>query len=271
MSTLSKLGRRSARRFATITVLAGAAAALIGLSAGPAAAGTVTAVPRITGGPVTSDWASGYAAVPQAGGATAFTHIQDSYVIPRVNCAKTAQIPQAVAQFRTGLDGISDGTIEHLGVSATCHQAEFQGYAAWYQMAPAAAVTVFHPKAGDHMQASVTVTAPGTYRLTLTDLTHPLLKFSVTQLCASCQDSSAQVTAGPPPPGPAAGGIPPADFGTVHFSGITVTDSGNVSGGLSNPNWGTDTLITPIVPKPYTLAGPLTTVAGHSAFPDAWK
>ena len=69
------------------------------------------------GGLVTSSWASGYAAVPKPAGPRAFTHIQDSFTIPRVNCAVA---PNAVAQFRTGIDGISDDTIEHVGVSAIC-------------------------------------------------------------------------------------------------------------------------------------------------------
>jgi hypothetical protein len=259
---------------ARLPLIAGLALATTALVATAAQASTVTAAaPSIMGGPITSDWASGYAAVPEAGGATAFTHIQDSYIIPRILCPKTAAFPVAIAQFRTGLDGISDGTIEHVGVSATCHNAAFKGYAAWYQMAPGAVVTKFHPKAGDLMQASITVTAPGVYQLSLIDLTRPLLKFTVTKTCATCQDSSAQVTAGPPPPGPAAGGIPPADFGLVSYSDIMVTDSGNVSGGLSNPAWGTDKLITPPVPSPYTVAGPLSTILGppsYSAFNDIW-
>jgi hypothetical protein len=259
-------------KFGTITAFAAAAAAVIGVFAGPAAASTVTAAaPGIPEVPITSAWASGYAAVPMPGGAPSFTHIQDTYTIPTLNCAKT---PNAVAEFRTGLDGISDGTIERVGVSATCSGGQPKGDVAWYQMIPANPhpILVFAAKAGDVMHASITVGPPGAYTLSLVDLTSGH-SFAVPTSCTTCLNSSAQVTVGPPGPGsmggpPGGAGTPPADFGTVRFHDIIVTDSVGISGGLANPHWNTDRLIQPSIPHPYTVAGPLS--APYTAFTDTW-
>jgi hypothetical protein len=258
-------------KFTTMTAIAAAAAAAAAMSAGPAAASTAApAAPAILAGPFASPWASGYAAVTMTGGASAFTRILDTYTIPTLNCAKT---PNAVAEFRTGMDGITDGTIERVGVSASCSDGAPNGDTAWYQMIPAdpKPVPMFSPRAGDVIHASITVPTPGTYELSLADLTRPALKFTVTQKCATCQSSSAEVTAGPQ--GPGVPWYPPADFGAVHFNGIVVTDSAGVSGGLANPDWSTDRLAQPTTPAPYTAAGLLSSAGPplHSLFADVWK
>jgi hypothetical protein len=260
------------RRFARLTAIAGAAAAVVGLSAGSAGASTVTAAaPGIPGGLYTSPWASGYAAVPKPAGAPAFTHIEDTYTLPALNCAKT---PNGLAQFRTGLDGIKDNTIERVGVSALCGNGASAGDFAWYQMIPADPhpIVMFSPDAGDVMHASVSVGPPGAYTLSLVDLSTGQ-SFTVTASCPTCLNSSAQVTAGPEGPGsfgvpPGVVGEPPADFGTVHFHSIIVTDSAGVSGGLVNPNWNTDKLIQPGALNPRTVAGPLP--SPYTGFADTW-
>jgi hypothetical protein len=130
-------------------------------------------------------------------------------------------------------------------------------------------VIMFNPKPGDLMHASITVGPPGAYTLSLTDLTQPL-SFTVTKSCATCHNSSAQVTAGPRG---LASWNPPADFGTVDFHSIVVTDSAGVSGGLADPHWYTDKLAMPSIPHPYTVALALSTVPGpppHSLFADKW-
>jgi hypothetical protein len=271
MSAIAKLGRRAARVPLILSLALGATA--LATSAAQASPDPVPGNATLLGvTPYSSPWASGYAAVPMPGGAPAFTYIQDTYTLPAVSCATT---PNASVQFRTGLDGISDSTIERVGVSATCNGGQ-PVYTAWYQMIPAEPNPIprFSPTAGDVMQASVTVPSPGKYLLSLVDLTHPALHFTVTRSCAACHDSSAQVTAGPEGPGsfgivkPGKPGWPPAGFGAVVFHNIVVTDSAGVSGGLENPDWGTDVLIQPIVPHPYTVAGPLP--SPYTAFTDTW-
>jgi Peptidase A4 family len=127
---------------------------------------------------------------------------------------------------KTGIDGISDGTVERVGIDEACSNGA-ASYTAWYQMVPAMLnpAPMFHPVPGDQVQAGVTSDA-GVYTLSIHDLTSGK-SFTVTKSCASCLSSSAEVTAGSPP------GIPPADFTAVKFTGIVVT-GGGVTGGLAN-------------------------------------
>lgn len=244
-------------RLARLTAVAGAAVALALVSPGlaaasPAAAGAASIA-------LVSPIASGYAAVPKPAGAD-FIHVQDAYQVPTVNCATT---PNGVAQTRTGLDGMSDDTVERVGISEACKNGA-PSYTAWYQMFPAMAAPVptFHPSPGDQVAASVTADG-GVYTLSIQDLTSGM-SFTVNQSCASCLNSSAEVTTGSPP------GAAPADFTVVHFTKIVVTNGAGASGGLSNSAWNTVKLTQP--GSPHTVAGPLHTVSppAHSAFADTW-
>ena len=247
-------------RLGGLTASATLAVVLAGVCAGPALAGPVTSRaltrPEISS---PSPIASGYAAVPQSGGATAFSHIQDAFTVPTVNCAT---VPNATAQMRAGLDGVNNATIERVGLSETCASGT-ASYSTWYQMYPAAAVTEFTPRPGDALNSSVTFAA-GAYTLSIRDLTSGE-SFTVTRLCAAtCQNASAQVTAGSPM------SVAPANFTAVNFAVIIVTDSAGESGGLADPDWGT--VMFTQTGSPHTVAGPLLSSAPppQSAFQDTW-
>lgn len=252
------------RRFGVLLAAAGAAVLMVGVSAGSAVASQVApgapTIPHLK-----SPTASGYAAVPgPTVAARTFTHVQVSFTTPTVICPAPAN--GGIAQQRAGLDGISDGTIERVGIGESC-QSGAAPYTAWYQMYPAGAHVLFHPSPGDTVNLSVTF-ASGVYTFTVADLTTGK-SYSATATCATvCDNSSAQVTAGSPAPAPP----PLADFGTVHFNDIVVTDSAGTSGGLANPNWATVKLIQ--TGHPHSVAGPLTTSPAppppHSSFADHW-
>jgi Peptidase A4 family len=246
------------RRFGRLAVITGAAAAVVGVSPGLAAASPAApGMPGIPGITLVSPIASGYAAVPRPGGPPNFIHVQAIWAVPAVAC--TAK--NATAQTRAGLDGITDSTAEQVGVNEVCLNA-VPFYTAFYRMYPAALVPTFHPSPGDQVMASVTADG-GVFTLSVKDLTSGQ-SFTVTKTCPSCLGSSAEVTAGSP------SGVAPADFGVVHFTDIVVTDGANVSGGLANPAWNTDKLTQP--GSPHTVAGPLHTLSPppHSAFADTW-
>jgi hypothetical protein len=251
------------RRFARLVAVAGAAALVVGVSAGSAAAS-----PGAPGAPafpvLKSPIASGYAAVPAPTPAQSFTHVQATFTVPSVICP--APVNGGIAQQRVGLDGISDGTIERVGIGESCQQGAAP-YTAWYQMYPAgASFFPFSPSPGDRVRLSVTF-AGGVYAFAVADLTTGK-SYSATATCATvCENSSAQVTVGlpdlPPPP--------LLDFGIVHFSGIVVTDSAGHTGGLASPYWGTVKLVQ--TGHPHSVAGPLNTSSTPpaSAFADRWK
>jgi len=240
-------------RLARLTAVAGAAVAVAVVAPGLAAASPVA--PGTLGIIVVSPIASGYAAVPKPGGAD-FNHVQSAYQVPAVNCTMT---PNGIAQTRDGLDGIGDDTVERVGISEACKNGA-PSYTAWYQMFPAmgSPALTFHPSPGDNVTPSAPA-AGDAYTLSIQDLTSGM-RFTVNKSCPGCLNSSAQVTAGSPP------GKAPADFTSVHFTGIVVTDGAGVSGGLSNPAWHTDKLIQP--GSPHTVAGALP--APYSAFTDTW-
>ena len=243
------------RGISRLLTAAGAAAAVVALSPGLASASP--AAPAVSGITFVSPIASGYAALPKAGGATDFTGVQTTFIVPAVTC--TAQ--NATATTRTGLDGITDSTAEIAGVNEACVNA-VPFYTAFYRMFPAAQVPEFHPSAGDQVTASVTAKA-GVHTLSVQDLTSGQ-SFTVIKRCSTCQDSSAGVSAGSP------SGMMPANFGIVHFTNIVVVDGAGVSGGLANPAWKTLKLTQP--GSPHTVAGPLHTFSSpaHSTFADTW-
>ena len=87
-------------RFGRLAVAAGAAAAILGATPGLASASPAgPAVPGIPAITLVSPIASGYAAVPKAGGAKEFIHVQATFTVPGVTCS--AQ--NATAQTRAGL------------------------------------------------------------------------------------------------------------------------------------------------------------------------
>src|ERR1700690_136563 len=253
---------RSLGRLGRIPASAAAAVVLAGVSAGSAMAGPVPSrAPDRPDTTSSSPVASGYAAVPKTGGATAFSHIQDSFTVPTASCAAA---PNAIAAMRAGLDGVNNATIERVGINETCASGGTATYTAWYQMYPAAAVNEFTPRPGDTLNSSVTF-ASGAYTLSIQDLTSGE-SFIVTKLCtATCQNASAQVTAGSPQ------GAVPANFTAVNFGVIIVTDSAGVSGGLADPNWNTVMFVQ--TGSPHTVAGPLLSSAPppQSAFQDTWS
>ena len=133
-----------------------------GLAAASPAAPAVPGIPAIT---IVSPIASGYAAVPKAGGAQDFIHVQATFTVPAVTCS--AQ--NATAQTRAGLDGITDNTAETVGVNEVCLNA-VPFYTAFYRMYPAALVPRSTRAPGDMVTASVTADA-GIYTLSVHDLT----------------------------------------------------------------------------------------------------
>jgi hypothetical protein len=249
------------RMLARLMASAGAAVVVAAVSAGSAAASPVTSATPAFPILKTTE-ASGYAAVPATGTAQTFTHVQVSFTVPSVICP--TPLNGGIAQERAGLDGISDGTIERVGIGQAC-VAGMAPYTAWYQMYPAGAHVLFHPSPGDKVSLSVTFSG-GVYTFVVDDLT-TRTSYSATATCATvCNNSSAQVTAGSP-----GAPNPPADFGVVHFKGILVTDSAGQVGGLSSPHWGTIKLVQ--TGHPHTVAGPLSTSSASlaQAFTDTWE
>src|ERR1700722_9089249 len=204
-----------------------------------AANGSVTSVTSI-------NW-SGYADAET--GSNTVSQVSGNWTVPAVSCLpRPYQNQDAFLANWVGIDGYTDQTVEQLGSATQC----FEGvkyYYVWYEMYPANTVeegttacindNVNCPEPGDHVSASVTVTAGAAgvnnYKLTLTDHTRPDESASTSQTCAAAtyKDATAEWIVERPatlPPGNAPIQILPlADFWKTSFSSGSVVSGGSSS------------------------------------------
>src|ERR1700721_2117701 len=192
---------RTKRIFATALAAAAltGAACLTGMT-GTASAAVVAGIPTADniahpGGPMVSaagsgsttvslNW-SGYAVTSKK----AFTYVHTTFVQPAIACTGVAD--QWTSNW-SGLDGYNSGTVEQDGTFAHCGGADNMTpkYQAWYELFPAASVTVFAVHAGDIIDSSVSY-AGGEFTLTISDLSTGKSS-GITATCADCARTSAE-------------------------------------------------------------------------------
>jgi Peptidase A4 family len=167
---------------------------------------------------------SGYADVAKT--ANTFTKVSGQWKTPRVRCTREDQLTSEWV----GIDGYNNGTVEQDGTLSWCFE-HHPTYFTWYEMYPAGTVEVgnsLHP--GDKVAASVTRTGTS-YKLALTDFTHPANSFSKTATCSTCQNSSAEWIA--ERPAFSIGIAPLANYGSWTLSKASQaagTKTGTISG-----------------------------------------
>ena len=182
-------------------------------------------------------------------GSKTVSQVSGNWTIPSVTCLpRPYENQDAFLANWVGVDGYTDQTVEQLGSATQCYEG-VKYYYVWYEMYPANTVeegttacindNVNCPEPGDHVSASVTVTAGAAGvnndKLTLTDHTRPDESFSTTQQCAvaTCTDASAEwiverPAALPPPPAPVQI-LPLADFWKTYFTSGDVVSGGKYS------------------------------------------
>jgi hypothetical protein len=204
-----------------LAVIAAVAAVTIGVPASASAAGPLAGRPaglrmaiRIVPGP----WA-GYIDEPNTGTAVVFHTVSALFRVPALNCTVT---PAGQAIQGVGLN--DPPTLVGSGVESSCAGGVQSNVAGWQMPvgAPPSPFTGELPVAtGDLVQASVTYDLHLTYTLAVTDHTTGA-GFAVRQKCtAGCNNDFAEVITQRLP-----GGVPLADFATLTFNGITVSDYG---------------------------------------------
>ncbi|HXW33475.1 MAG TPA: G1 family glutamic endopeptidase [Acidimicrobiales bacterium] len=158
-------------------------------------------------------------------GAT-FTDVQGTFTQPSISCGKQLL---AYAAFWVGIDGFNSDTVEQIGTDSVCLGNE-TSYAAFYELYPASAVTLstttYPVVAGDTLSADVTATSATTFTLTLKSSEG--WTFSTTGSAPSATESSAEWIAEAPSLCllSTCTVLPLAKFGTVNFSGASVTGNG---------------------------------------------
>ena len=183
----------------------------LSLTAAPAASATpATAATTVQ----SATWAGYYL----SGASGAYSSVSASFTVPGATCKSSGT---QVADFWTGLDGVTSDTVEQIGIEADCLSgtASFFG---WYDLYPAAPVDFSNAiSSGDSMSASVTFSGTTTYTLVLADSTAGW-SHTVTKSVAGDQRSSAEIVTSGPGGGGAGSGPTLLDFGKITYTSCKV-------------------------------------------------
>lgn len=128
---------------------------------------------------------SGYAATSTS----KFNKVHTEFVQPKITCdGRKFNWTSAWV----GIDGFASNTVEQDGTFASCGGPDHMTprYFAWYELFPAAAVSVFKVNPGDVIAADVTF-AHKQFTLTITDVTRGRSATTSAE-CAQCQRTSAE-------------------------------------------------------------------------------
>jgi len=180
---------------------------------------------------VSTNW-SGYAV-----SGTTFTSVSGGWVQPKASCSTGATTSAA---FWVGLGGNSEDSesLEQIGTSSDCSPSGAATYTVWYELVPAASVTVeLKVAAGDRIWASVKVNGTKV-TVTVKNLTRKT-SFAKTLTMAAPDVSSAEWIAEAPSACDAYGRcrqVQLTDFGTVTFT-KALAASGKHTGTISDAHW----------------------------------
>ena len=186
-----------------------------------------------------SNWA-GYA-VSAADGATplAYSNVSGAWKQPTATCTDGAQ---SYSAFWVGLGGLADGSqaLEQVGTEANCSASGVATYSVWYELVPAAPVTIKLPiKAGDSIAASVAVSGRNV-TVRITNVTQKKKTFAKTLTMSSVAPdvSSAEWVAEAPSSCSSfrCRVLPLADFDNVTFVVAKATANGH-TGTIADPLW----------------------------------
>jgi hypothetical protein len=187
-----------------------------------------------------SNWA-GYA-VSAAGGspAVSYSSVSGAWKQPAATC--TVGTPTYSA-FWVGLGGFSTTSqaLEQVGTQANCSASGRVTYSVWYELVPAAPVTIKLPiKAGDGIAASVAVSKTSvTIRITNVTQKKKTFQKRLTMASPTPDVSSAEWVAEAPSACTPTGRctvLPLANFGAVTFV-VTKATANSRAGTISDPAW----------------------------------
>lgn len=227
-------------------------------AAGPPSARPVAGKQRIRPHQSLSTNWSGYAAFGDT-----FKHVTGTWTEPTANCSGLKRGKVTVAAFWAGIDGYTSSTVEQTGVDAICvgKTAEYQP---WYEFYPARSFSIPDTVSpGDKLTADVSVSG-GVVTTTLTDAGH--WSYSAQTSAAGLALSSADWIAEAPT-------SKLTNFGTVHFSSASATDTAGTTDGIDNGPWSYDSITLVSRNGRIVRAQPenLSTSGSASSFDDVWE
>ena len=230
----------------TSRIVAGAAV-LLALGLGNAAVATAAHAPPTgqshrpmvatgVGAATSANWA-GYAITRSATSTAKFTRVFAAWVQPAVTCVPGEQTFSA---FWVGLGGfnVDSQALEQVGTQADCSVSGKPSYSAWYELVPAAPVTIkLAVSPGDSIVASVAVSGRS---VTVKIRNFTRKKGFTKKLTMRSPDlTSAEWVAEAPSTCTRAGvcvPLPLANFGTVTFVSASAIGGGH-AGTIADPAW----------------------------------
>jgi hypothetical protein len=247
------------------------------LASGPAASPSASATgspgagtsPGAVGGPLPTGATTAAQNGSVAGyvlGGSQFTAVRGTWVQPGISCST---VQRRTVSAWVGVDGYASGTAEEVGTASACGGQTGPRTFAWYQLYPhAAVVTPLVVRAGDALQAEVTVAAER-FTLSLRDLTTGGAWSTTAVLPTASREAVAWlVDAHPVACGGACSGYTLADFGSLTFTGLSATGNGH-PGTLDDPLWSRER-ITMVDSSGAAKAAPGTLDPQGAAFTVAW-
>jgi hypothetical protein len=147
-----------------------------------------------------------------------FTTVTAKWTEPRGTCTSA----NPLAAFWVGIDGYNSSTVEQDGTVIEC-DGGVPSYFTWWEMYPKYPIEVVGDtlEPGDVITASV-VRSGTSYKLSVTDSTHPANSFTTTRSCSDCANNSAEVIAEAPCCTSSGGILPLAHFGVFTPYAATV-------------------------------------------------
>ncbi len=233
------------------------------------------AVPEVFHGPInilgvehnnvsSTNW-SGYAVESPS----QFTEVTGTWVEPTASCTTSGH---TYAAFWVGLDGYNSKSVEQLGTDSDCTKTNSPSYYAWYEMYPAASVsistTTYPVKPGDTMTASVTRSGTS-YTLAITSSEG--WKFSTTQTGSDANTSAEWIAEAPDTCVLIfCSNAHLSNFGTMTFSGSEAATGGALQPVSSFTTNSGPHDITMTTSSGVTRAQPSALTANGAGFSDTW-
>jgi hypothetical protein len=182
-----------------------------------------TVGPHISGTTETAEstnW-SGYIAT-----GSQFTGVSAQWVVPTVQPSQTSQS----SSTWVGIDGVSNTSLIQAGTEQDTSDGTTTYYA-WYELLPALSIPVAYVSPGDEMKVSILEDSPGTWTITIADLTSGQtvsgsVAYSTPQTSAEWVEEAPSSATGQQ--------LTLADFGTSQFTNLAMSGS-NLSSGVLFP------------------------------------
>ena len=194
---------------------------------------------------VTANW-GGYVVTPPVDALTGvsgtFSTVSGTWVQPTARCGSASAGTPTASAFWIGLGGNSQtsSALEQIGTEVDCSSAGRPHYLAWYELVPALSKPIkLVVSPGDRISASVIVSGTQV-TVAMSNVTRGTSFSRVLHMAAPDTTSAEWIAEAPSACTTSTTDCrqaPLTNFGTVHFTGSSLTDGNGHTGPISDPAW----------------------------------